>query len=94
MPKKLNPWPADSNGVCGVGSVCMWAAGGSAKHVCGVWAADGWLAVTMQWVQARDDDDARDGLTWTLPSFLPCSLFSSTPTHAPAANLPRGRGAE
>ena len=36
--EETHPWPADSNGVCGVGSVCVWAAGGSAKHVCGVWA--------------------------------------------------------
>ena len=65
-----------------LGKACVWCVG------------SGWLAVTRQWVLARDDDDERDRLTWTLPSFLPCSLFSSTPTHAPAANLPRGRGTE
>ena len=67
--------------------------GGRPGGAC-VCVGSGWLAVTRQWVQARDDDDTRNQLTWTLPSFLPCSLFSSTPTHAPAANLPKRRGTE
>ena len=89
--------PADWNSVLRVGGVrvclCVWAAGGSPVCEC-IWATGGWRAETRRRVQARDDDDARDRLTWTLPSFLPCSLFSSTPIHAPAANLPGGRVAE
>ena len=78
--------------VCAFVRVCGRRAARRCMCVC-VWAAGGWLAEIWRWVQVRDDD-ARSRMTWTLPSFLPCSLFSSTPTHAPAANLSRGRGAE
>ena len=82
-------WTGSAVRVC----VCVCECGRRATRRCMcVWAADGWLAETRRWAQARDNDDKRDRMTWTLPLFLPFSLFSSTPTHAPAANLPRGRG--